>query len=208
MFTFTHLIKNAINTFYIYFFNFIKEINIKNIVRCYNNMFKNIANFNNTSDYLPLFNGVLITDLFVILLSNMKIIQSSVLIKWYADYNLSAVIADVLIIFIGLIIVRAIYYYIFTEFSILKFVALALVVQFIHDMLFYAFFSGVPRGMNRMLDTFKDYAKEVGFKAVLADGGMMAMASLIASYLAGKNLNTNLIVVISSLYLLPYILYN
>ena len=76
-------------------------------------MFKNIANFNNTSDYLPLFNGVLITDLFVILLSNMKIIQSSVLIKWYADYNLSAVIADVLIIFIGLIIVRAIYYYVF-----------------------------------------------------------------------------------------------
>jgi hypothetical protein len=75
-------------------------------------------------------------------------------------------------------------------------------------MLFYAFFSGVPRGMNRMLDTFKDYAKEVGFKAVLADGGMMAMASLIASFLAGKNLNTNLIVVISSLYLLPYILYN
>ena len=171
-------------------------------------MFKNIANFNNTSDYLPLFNGVLITDLFVILLSNMKIFQSSVLIKWYADFNLSAVIADVLIIFIGLIIVRAIYYYIFTDFSILKFVALALDVQFIQDMLFYAFFSSVPRGMNRMLDTFKDYAKEVGFKAVLADGGMMAMASLIASYLAGKNLNTNLIVVISSLYLLPYILYN
>ena len=171
-------------------------------------MFKNIANFNDTSHYLPLFNGVLITDLFVILLSNMKLIQSSVLIKWYADYNLSAVIADVLIIFIGLIIVRATYYYVFTEFSILKFVALALLVQFIHDMLFYAFFSGVPRGMNRMLDTFKDYAKEVGFKAVLADGGMMVMASLIASYLAGKNLNTNLIVVISSLYLLPYILYN
>ena len=171
-------------------------------------MFKNIANFNNTSDYLPLFNGVLITDLFVILLSNMKIIQSSVLIKWYADYNLSAVIADVLIIFIGLIIVRAIYYYIFTEFSILKFIALALVVQFIHDMLFFALFSSVPRGMNRMLDTFKDYAKEVSYKAVLADGGMIAMASLIASFLAGKNLNTNLIVVISSLYLLPYILYN
>jgi hypothetical protein len=171
-------------------------------------MFKNIANFNNTSDYLPLFNGVLITDLFVILLSNMKIIQSSVLIKWYADYNLSAVIADVLIIFIGLIIVRAIYYYVFTEFSILKFVALALVVQFIHDMLFYAFFSSVPRGMNRMLDTFKDYAKEVSYKAIISDGGMMAMASLIASYLAGKNLNTNLIVMISSLYLLPYILYN
>jgi hypothetical protein len=171
-------------------------------------MFKNIAKFNDTSHYLPLFNGVLITDLFVILLSNMKIFQSSVLIKWYADYNLSAVVADVLIIFIGLIIVRATYYNVFTEFSILKFIALALVVQIIHDMLFYAFFSSVPRGMNRMLDTFKDYAKEVSYKAVLADGGMMAMAALIASFLAGKTLNTNLIVMISSLYLLPYILYN
>jgi len=171
-------------------------------------MFKNIANFNNTSDYLPLFNGVLITDLFVILLSNMKFIQSSVLIRWYDNFNLSAVIADVLIIFIGLIIVRAIYYYVFTEFSILKFVALAVVVQFIHDMMFYAFFSSVPRGMNRMLDTFKAYAKEVSYKAVIADSGMMIMASFIASYLAGKNLNTNLIVMISSLYLLPYLLYN
>jgi hypothetical protein len=75
-------------------------------------------------------------------------------------------------------------------------------------MLFYAFFSSVPRGMNRMLDTFKDFEKEVSYKAVLADGGMMAMASLIASLLAGKSLNTKLIVMISSLYLLPYILYN
>jgi hypothetical protein len=171
-------------------------------------MFKNIANFNKTSDYLPLLNGVLITDLFVILLSNIKFIQSSVLISWYENFNLSAVIADVLIIFIGLIIVRAIYYYVFTEFSILKFVALAVVVQFIHDMLFYAFFSSVPRGMNRMLDTFKDYAKELSYKPLIADGGMMVMASFIASYLAGKNLNTNLIVLISALYLLPYILYN
>jgi hypothetical protein len=75
-------------------------------------------------------------------------------------------------------------------------------------MLFYAFFKSVPRGMNRMLDTFKDYAKEVSYKAVLSDGGMMAMAALIASYLAGKNLNTNIIVIIVSLYILPYILYN
>ena len=80
--------------------------------------FSNIANFNNTRDYLPLLNGVLFTDLFVIILSNTRVIDSRVLRKWYEDYNLSAIVADILIIFIGLIIVRAIYYYIFTEFSI------------------------------------------------------------------------------------------
>jgi hypothetical protein len=170
--------------------------------------FSNIANFNNTRDYLPLLNGVLFTDLFVIILSNTRVIDSRVLRKWYEDYNLSAVVADILIIFIGLIIVRAIYYYIFTEFSIFKFIALALLVQFIHDILFYAFFKSVPRGTNRMLDTFKDYANEVSYKAILADGGMMIMAALVASYLAGATLNTNIITLILLLYLLPYLLYN
>ena len=171
-------------------------------------MFKNIAIFSNTKDYLPLLNGVLITDLFVILLLNMKLINSQVLRKWYSQYNLSAVIADVLIILIGLIITRAIYYYIFDNFSILKFILLAIVVQVIHDILFYILFKNVPRGMNRMLDTFKDYASEVSYKAILSDSGMMVMAAIIASYLAGESLNKNIIVLVVAVYALPYLLYN
>jgi len=174
----------------------------------YKRMFKNIANFNNTGDYLPLFNAVLITDLFVISLLNSKLIKSNVLREWYSQYNLSAVIADILIIFIGLIIVRSIYYSIFDEFSIIKFATLAVIVQMIHDILFYVLFTNVPRGVNRMLDTFKDYAGEVSYKAILSDSGMMIMASFIASYLAGKSLNVNTIVMIVSLYVLPYMLYN
>jgi hypothetical protein len=168
----------------------------------------NIANFNNVSDYLPLFNAVLITDLFVILLLNVGVIKSQVLKKWYSQYYLSAVIADVLIILIGLIITRAIYYYIFNQFSLLKFIIVALGVQITHDILFYIFFSNVPRGVNKMLDTFKDYAKDVSYKAILSDSGMMIMACLVGSYLAGKSTNVNIIVLISSMYLLPYLLYN
>ena len=171
-------------------------------------MLKNIGDFNNINDYLPLFNSVLITDLFVILLLNTSVIKSQVLRKWYSQYNLSAVIADVLIILIGLIITRAIYYYVFDSFSIVKFVILAVIVQIIHDLLFYIIFSNVPRGVNKMLDTFKDYANEVSYKAILADSGMMIMSCLIASYLVNKNTNTNIIVLISFLYLLPYLLYN
>ena len=171
-------------------------------------MLKNIGDFNNINDYLPLFNSVLITDLFVILLLNTSVIKSQVLRKWYSQYNLSAVIADVLIILIGLIITRAIYYYVFDSFSILKFVILAVIVQIIHDLLFYIIFSNIPRGVNKMIDTFKDYANEVSYKAILADSGMMIMSCLIASYLVNKNTNTNIIVLISFLYLLPYLLYN
>jgi hypothetical protein len=171
-------------------------------------MLKNIADFNNINDYLPLFNSVLITDLFVILLLNIGIIKSQVLRKWYSQYNLSAVIADVLIILIGLIITRAIYYYIFDSFSIIKFIILAVIVQITHDILFYVFFSNIPKGVNKMLDTFKDYANDVSYKAILSDSGMMIMSCLIAYYLVNKNTNTNIIVSISFLYLLPYLLYN
>ena len=59
-----------------------------------------------------------------------------------------------------------------------------------------------------MLDTFKDYANEVSFKAILGDSAMMISASLISSYLATKNLNTNIIVLVVFVYLLPYLLYN
>jgi len=171
-------------------------------------MFANIANFSNVKDYLPLLNGVLITDLFVILCLNTQLIKSTVLRKWYDQYNLSAVIADVLIIFIGLIIARAIYYYVFDTFSIVRFAGLAVIIQIIHDILFYIFFTNVPRGINKMLDTFKDYAKEISYIAILGDSFIMIMASLIASFLAGKSLNTNIIVLIVFVYILPYLLYN
>jgi hypothetical protein len=171
-------------------------------------MLKNIVNFSNTSDYLPLLNAVLITDLFVILLLNTNVIKSQVLRKWYSKYNLSAVIADVLIILIGLIITRAIYYYVFETFSLLKFTILAVLVQITHDILFYMFFRTMPRGVNQMVDTFKDYANEVSYRAIFADSGMMIMSCILASYLVNKNMNINIIVLISFLYLLPYLLYN
>jgi len=171
-------------------------------------MLKNIANFHNINDYLPLLNAVIITDLFVIFLLNVKIIKSNVLRKWYYQYNLSAVIADVLIIMIGLIITRAIYYYIFTSFSIIKFIFLSVIVQIIHDILFYVFFSNVPKGTNKMLDTFKEYATEVSYRAILSDSCMMIMSCLIAYYLVNQSTNVNIITLIVIMYLLPYLLYN
>lgn len=167
-----------------------------------------MSNIADSTAFLPLLNAVLITDLFGILLSNMGLLKSEVLKNWYSTYNLSAVIADVSIILIVLIITRAIYYKVFETFSLVNFIGLAVVLQIAHDLLFAVFFTNVPRGLNKMIDTFKDYAKELSYKAVVADSVMMIMSSLIASYLLNKNNNTNTIVLISSMYLLPYLLYN
>ena len=90
----------------------------------------------------------------------------------------------------------------------MKFIGLAVILQVIHDISFYLFVISVPRGVNRMLDTFKDYGAEVSYKAILSDSGMMIMASLIATYLVNQSTNTNIIVLIFFTYLLPYLLYN
>jgi hypothetical protein len=59
-----------------------------------------------------------------------------------------------------------------------------------------------------MLDSFKDYASEVGFKAVISDSAMVILSCLLASYFASLNLNKNIIILIVLVYILPYLVYN
>lgn len=166
-----------------------------------------IHNFNDTSDYLPLLNGVLITDLIVIALLIGGVIQSKMLQKWYNELSLSAVIADVLIIVLGIIFARFLYPYIFAKYSLLKFILLTVGIQITHDILFYFFCTSVPRGKSRILDIFKDYGKEMGTRAIMADSLMMISSILIATYLKGLTLNANMITLILAVYLVPYMLY-
>jgi len=169
-------------------------------------LFKNISNFSNIGDYLPILNGILFVELFMIYLSLSNRVKSKFLQKWYKKYGLSAVIADVLVIFLGIVIVRFLYPFIFKEFNIVLFVLLGLAVQITHDILFYLFFTSIPRGVNTMLDLFKDYAKEVSTGAIIGDSQLMVCSILSASFFANYSTNANIISLVFNLYFLPYIL--
>jgi uncharacterized protein YacL len=169
-------------------------------------IFQDISNFNNVSDYLPILNGCINADLIIIFLLYHGVFKSYYLKKWYKKYQLSAVIADVLILVIGIIIARYLYKYFFGAFNIWKFTGLAVVIQIIHDILFYLFFKTVPSGYNSMLDFFKDYANEVGINAILGDSFMMILACLLSSHFATYSLNGNIIILIISLYFIPYMI--
>lgn len=172
-------------------------------------MFADISKFSRISDYLPILNGAILADILIIgALFYTNLFKSSQLERWYNNYGLSAVIADVLILVIGIIIARALYSRIFGEnFSIIAFVLLVVGIQIIHDVLFYALFQAVPVGKNKMLDLFKDYAKEVKGGAIVGDSIMIVIATLAASLLAGVSLNTNIITLIGLTYVLPYVLH-
>jgi hypothetical protein len=57
-----------------------------------------------------------------------------------------------------------------------------------------------------MLDFFKEYANEVGTTAVIGDSFMISIACLVSYYLASYNLITNIIILVISVYLLPYMI--
>jgi len=169
-------------------------------------IFKDISDFVNINDYLPILNGCVNADLIIIFLLYHGIFKSKLLGQWYKKYQLSAVIADVLILVIGIILARFFYKYFFSSFSIWKFTGLAVIIQIIHDFLFYWFFKLVPTGYNAMLDFFKDYAREVGVGAILGDSFMMILACLLSSHFATYSLNINIISLIISLYFIPYMI--
>lgn len=168
----------------------------------------NISNFKDTADYLPILNGVIITDMIVILLLIFGIIQSNVLKQWYRELTLSAVIADVLIIVLGIILARFLYPYIFSSYKLWQFILLAVGIQCTHDILFYFFCTSIKRGKSKILDIFKDYGKEKGSKAIIADSLMMISSIMIATYLKGFSLNANIIKLIVAIYLVPYLIYS
>ena len=169
-------------------------------------LFKDISNFSNVDDYLPILNGCLNADLIILFLTFHGVFKSFYLKKWYKKYQLSAVLADVLILVIGIILARFFYSYFFDSFNIWKFTFLAVCIQIIHDVLFYFLFKSLPIGYNSMFDFFKEYAKEVGVGAVIGDSFMMILACLISSNFATYSLNINIIALVFSLYFVPYMI--
>ena len=170
--------------------------------------FADISNFGFTKDYLPILNGCIGADLFILffLFHNIAF-QSKYLKLWYKKFTIAAALADVLILMIGIIIARFLYKFIFRDFSIWKFTGLALAIQITHDTLFYLLFRSTPVGYSYILDFFKSYAREMSYYAIIGDSVMMIVACLLSSYMATLGTNINIIILIVSLYLYPFLLY-
>ena len=168
----------------------------------------NISNFYNVQDYFPIITATLIIDMIVIILSLTNVIKSKVLKKWYRSFDLGAVIADVFIIVIGIIATRFIYYKIFKEYSLLKFIGVAISIQFIHDLLFAYLFNSIPNTHSGIMNVFKEYGAELGAPILVADALMVIGSILLSNYLVNIPLNNTIIIFIVSVYILPYLIYS
>lgn len=170
---------------------------------------KPLINYNDKFEYIPILTANIYADLLIIFVSFSGILYSkqNIISKWYKKYRLSAMIADILIGVLYLLLARFIVYHFKLDVDLFKFTLLALVVQIILDFTFYLFFSIIPKGNNDMLDFFKQYAKEVGVNALLGDSILVIVGVIISAFLNNKSFDYNIIMLIISIYIAPYLIY-
>jgi len=168
---------------------------------------QDISHFGRVSDYLPMTAAVLVTETVFLLLIVGGVIQSRFLKQWYLQFSVAAVMADVLIILIGLLLTRLLYRSVWgVGFSVWRFWVLAVAIQVTHDLLFAALVTYLPRGKNRMVDVFKDYAKEMSWLAIVGDSCMTTLAVFLSSWYAGWSVNGNILLLVVTLYVIPYLI--
>jgi len=159
-------------------------------------------------NYLSLLNGAIITDIFIIVITVFGIIQSKSLKEWYKNFYLGGFIADIFSIMFGIILAHFIYPIFFKEYSLTKFIILAVSIQLIHDVSLGLLLGTISEGKSKIVDIFKNYIREHGLIILLVDALMIISTILISKYLEDKSNDINIFILVTCLYLLPYFLYS
>jgi len=123
---------------------------------------------------------------------------------WYTNYGGWAVLSDISSIMIGIFI--AMYFY--TGKNLLILIGVAVLVQWVHDFLFYTLvIQRVPEKTNGIIDILKPYGKDAGALALIGDSWMM-VGSLLGASLASKlPVNGQIFALLVGGYMLPYAIY-
>ena len=171
----------------------------------------NIANYKATEDWWFILPAIIVIEVLVIF--SVRFFPKTLgepINDWYDEFGLAAVLSDITIIGIGIAISRYIYSAYFMEqegWSIGYFIALAVVVQLVHDVIFaYGVVDKIPKGHNSIIDLLKTYING-GPKILLADAAMVAGSIGIAAYLKTLDYHYISSITLVSLYALTYILY-
>jgi uncharacterized protein YacL len=167
---------------------------------------KQLSNYKDLNNVPYILFGALVIDLVVIALTKSNLLGTSLKV-WYNDFGLSAVIADTLILVLGIMIAQYLYTEFFSKSTPIIFLVLIGIVQLIHDVLFYIFaILGTPKGQNKVMDLFKTYAKELSGNILGGDLLMILGSAGVAA--AATTLSKPLFVFLSVLavYTVPYII--
>lgn len=172
----------------------------------------NIFDYKKTGDYLYIITAAVVVDLIVIFLARYPgpspMFKVKALNDWYEKFGFLAAAADILSLIIGVTAARYLYTGLGLKNSLLFFVAVVVLFQLCHDVFFFlAVITQMPKGENKMIDVFGDYAKENGEKILVSDALMMIGTTLLAAFLKELPAHVTVSSLTVSLYALCFVLY-
>lgn len=154
-------------------------------------------------DLLHISSSVVWIDFLVIVISKF-FPMTSALDVWYKQFGIVAVISDCLVIVLGILLAQ----FISPNASVTGLAITSVIIQLIHDVLFYlGVIIPIPRGHNSMIDLFKKYSSEGGYKILLADSGMIAGTVFLADHMRSYKDSVVTFVGLLGVYALTYIIY-
>ena len=152
---------------------------------------------------LSILSSVVWVDFFTMLASKYIPMGNS-LNKWYEQFGIVAVASDCLIIVLGILLTKML----FPSANGWNLVLFAVVIQLVHDILFYFFIvRPLPTGTNKIIDLFKEYGNENGWKILPFDSLMIASTVLLSDVLEEYSVQEQSFVGLLGTYALTYILY-
>jgi hypothetical protein len=151
----------------------------------------------------------------VILLSSFRALPSfwgSIINVWYDKFGIVAILIDVFIVLIGFWLTTWLYPYIFktTTVELWKFLVLFLIIQIIHDLLFYVLIKSTRTGSNAIFDLMLNYGKTHGVYTILGDSLIVVLSVLLWWLFTTNNLQYGNVlgICLLSLYIIGYVLYS
>ena len=174
---------------------------------------KPLTNYNDKFEYVPILTSNILADLFIIYItfSGVLSVKNSkswqILTNWYKKYRLSAMIADILIGVLYLLLARYLAFRFKLKVNLFTFAVFAVAIQLVLDFLFYLLFSAIPKKQNDMLDMFKEWGRYAGLDALWGDSILVIVGVVVSAFLNQQSFDFNLVSLIFSCYLIPYIIY-
>ena len=154
-------------------------------------------------DLLHISSAVIWVDFLVILISRFYPMTKALDI-WYRDFGIVAVLNDCLVIVIGILLAQ----FVSPGARGFNLATVAVLIQIVHDFLFYiGVILPIPRGHNAMMDLFKKYSTEGGYKIILADSAMVAGTVYLSEYLYEFSTDKVIFFGLLGLYAVTYIIY-
>jgi hypothetical protein len=154
-------------------------------------------------DLLYISSAVVWIDFLVILISRFYPMTNALDI-WYKQFQAVAVINDCLVIILGILLAQ----FINPRGDVHSLAVTSIIVQLIHDTLFYiGVIVPLPKGHNIMMDLFKKYANEGGYKILIADSAMIGGTVYLADYLTSIRKDYVIFIGLLGVYALTYIIY-